>query len=46
MLQFFYPGGHPGAYSEGSAVTTNNPDYAHTVRMLRDWGRENGNVVT
>ena len=36
----FYPGKNLGAYGEGGAVTTNNPDYAHTVRMLRDWGQE------
>jgi len=36
----FYPGKNLGAYGEGGAVTTNNPDYAHTVRMLRDWGQD------
>lgn len=36
----FYPGKNLGAYGEGGAVTTNNPDYAKTVRMLRDWGCE------
>ena len=36
----FYPGKNLGAYGEGGAVTTNNPDYAQTVRMLRDWGQE------
>ena len=36
----FYPGKNLGAYGEGGAVTTNNPGYAHTVRMLRDWGAE------
>jgi dTDP-4-amino-4,6-dideoxygalactose transaminase len=36
----FYPGKNLGAYGEGGAVTTNNPDFARTVRMLRDWGAE------
>ncbi len=36
----FYPGKNLGAYGEGGAVVTNNPDYARTIRMLRDWGQE------
>jgi dTDP-4-amino-4,6-dideoxygalactose transaminase len=36
----FYPGKNLGAYGEGGAVTTNNPEIARTVRMLRDWGAE------
>ncbi len=36
----FYPGKNLGAYGEGGMVTTNNPDYARTIRMLRDWGAE------
>ena len=36
----FYPGKNLGAYGEGGMVVTNNPDYAHTIRMLRDWGQE------
>jgi dTDP-4-amino-4,6-dideoxygalactose transaminase len=36
----FYPGKNLGAYGEGGAVTTNNPEYARTVRMLRDWGQD------
>jgi dTDP-4-amino-4,6-dideoxygalactose transaminase len=36
----FYPGKNLGAYGEGGIVTTNNPDYANTIRMLRDWGQE------
>jgi dTDP-4-amino-4,6-dideoxygalactose transaminase len=36
----FYPGKNLGAYGEGGAITTNNPDYAKRVRMLRDWGSE------
>ena len=29
-----------GAYGEGGMVVTNDADYAHTIRMLRDWGAE------
>lgn len=36
----FYPGKNLGAYGEGGAVVTNNPEYHRTVRMLRDWGSE------
>jgi dTDP-4-amino-4,6-dideoxygalactose transaminase len=36
----FYPGKNLGAYGEGGAVTTNNPEYARKVRTLRDWGAE------
>jgi dTDP-4-amino-4,6-dideoxygalactose transaminase len=36
----FYPGKNLGAYGEGGAVTTSHPEYAHTIRMLRDWGAE------
>jgi dTDP-4-amino-4,6-dideoxygalactose transaminase len=36
----FYPGKNLGAYGEGGIVTTNNPDYANTVRKLRDWGQK------
>jgi dTDP-4-amino-4,6-dideoxygalactose transaminase len=36
----FYPGKNLGAYGEGGAVVTNNPDYDRTLRMLRDWGAE------
>jgi dTDP-4-amino-4,6-dideoxygalactose transaminase len=34
----FYPGKNLGAYGEGGLVTTNNPKYAETIRLLRDWG--------
>src|SRR5438552_1652306 len=34
----FYPGKNLGAYGEGGAVTTNNPEYAGKIRLLRDWG--------
>jgi dTDP-4-amino-4,6-dideoxygalactose transaminase len=36
----FYPGKNLGAYGEGGMVVTNNPKYAHTMDMLRDWGQE------
>ena len=36
----FYPGKNLGAYGEGGMVTTDNPEFARTIRMLRDWGAE------
>ena len=36
----FYPGKNLGAYGEGGMVVTNNPEYARTIRMLRDWGQD------
>ena len=36
----FYPGKNLGAYGEGGAVTTSHAAYAHTIRMLRDWGQD------
>lgn len=36
----FYPGKNLGAYGEAGMVTTDNPDYAKRIRMLRDWGAE------
>jgi dTDP-4-amino-4,6-dideoxygalactose transaminase len=36
----FYPGKNLGAYGEGGLVTTDRPDFARTIRMLRDWGAE------
>ncbi len=36
----FYPVKNLGAYGEGGAVTTSNPEHARTVRMLRDWGTD------
>lgn len=35
----FYPGKNLGAFGEGGMVTTNNSDYAHKIRMMRDWGQ-------
>ena len=37
----FYPGKNLGAYGEGGAVTTNDPELARKIRLLRDWGAEN-----
>jgi dTDP-4-amino-4,6-dideoxygalactose transaminase len=36
----FYPGKNLGAYGEGGLVTTDNPELARRIRMLRDWGAE------
>jgi len=36
----FYPGKNLGAYGEGGAAVTDNPDLARKVRLLRDWGQE------
>jgi dTDP-4-amino-4,6-dideoxygalactose transaminase len=36
----FYPGKNLGAYGEGGLITTNNPEFAKKIRMLRDWGAE------
>jgi dTDP-4-amino-4,6-dideoxygalactose transaminase len=36
----FYPTKNLGAYGEGGAVTTNNAEYAGTIRRLRDWGQD------
>jgi dTDP-4-amino-4,6-dideoxygalactose transaminase len=36
----FYPTKNLGAYGEGGAVTTSNPEYAKKIRVLRDWGQD------
>jgi dTDP-4-amino-4,6-dideoxygalactose transaminase len=36
----FYPGKNLGAYGEGGAVVTNNPELDRKIRMLRDHGQE------
>jgi len=36
----FYPTKNLGACGEGGIVTTNDPELARTVRLLRDWGTE------
>lgn len=35
----FYPGKNLGAYGDGGAITTNDPQIAHQVRMLRNYGQ-------
>jgi len=34
----FYPGKNLGAFGDGGAVTTNDPELAHRVRMLGNYG--------
>ena len=36
----FYPGKNLGAYGEGGAVVTNQPEFARRISLLRDWGQE------
>lgn len=36
----FYPGKNLGAYGDGGAVTTNDPDVSEYIRMARDYGSE------
>jgi dTDP-4-amino-4,6-dideoxygalactose transaminase len=36
----FYPGKNLGAYGEGGAAVTSNPQYADTMRLLRSWGEK------
>lgn len=36
----FYPGKNLGAFGEGGAVVTDQPELARRVSMLRDWGQE------
>lgn len=36
----FYPGKNLGACGEGGLVTTDIPEFARKIRMLRDWGAE------
>lgn len=35
----FYPGKNLGAYGDGGAATTNDPDVAERLRMLRNYGQ-------
>jgi dTDP-4-amino-4,6-dideoxygalactose transaminase len=35
----FYPGKNLGAYGEGGALVTNDPEIAWNARVLRDWGQ-------
>lgn len=34
----FYPGKNLGAYGDGGAITTRDPDLAQRIRLLRNWG--------
>ncbi|MFO1491773.1 MAG: DegT/DnrJ/EryC1/StrS family aminotransferase [Kiritimatiellia bacterium] len=36
----FYPGKNLGAYGEGGAVVTSDPEADRVVRILRDWGQD------
>jgi dTDP-4-amino-4,6-dideoxygalactose transaminase len=36
----FYPGKNLGAYGEGGAIVTDNPELAKTCALLRNWGEE------
>ncbi|WP_439149941.1 DegT/DnrJ/EryC1/StrS family aminotransferase [Sulfitobacter sp.] len=40
----FYPGKNLGAAGEGGAVTTDDPQLAARIHMLRDWGQERRSV--
>jgi len=34
----FYPGKNLGAYGDGGAITTNDPELADRLRFIRNWG--------
>jgi dTDP-4-amino-4,6-dideoxygalactose transaminase len=36
----FYPGKNLGAFGEGGAVVTDQPELARRISLLRDWGQE------
>ncbi|MEH2479033.1 dTDP-4-amino-4,6-dideoxygalactose transaminase [Nitrobacteraceae bacterium AZCC 2146] len=36
----FYPGKNLGAYGEGGAVVSNDPELSRRIALLRDWGQE------
>ena len=36
----YYPGKNLGAYGEGGAAVTNDPELARRMTLLRDWGQE------
>jgi dTDP-4-amino-4,6-dideoxygalactose transaminase len=36
----FYPGKNLGAFGEGGAVVTDEPEFARKISLLRDWGQE------
>jgi dTDP-4-amino-4,6-dideoxygalactose transaminase len=35
----FYPGKNLGAYGEGGAVVSDQPEFARRISLLRDWGQ-------
>jgi dTDP-4-amino-4,6-dideoxygalactose transaminase len=39
----FYPGKTLGAYGEAGLVTTDHPDVASRIRLMRDWGQDQKN---
>jgi dTDP-4-amino-4,6-dideoxygalactose transaminase len=39
----FYPGKNLGAYGDGGAVVTNDPDVAERLRLLRNYGQKKKN---
>lgn len=39
----FYPGKNLGAFGDGGATTTNNPDLADKLRLLRNYGQREKN---
>ncbi|TWT93631.1 DegT/DnrJ/EryC1/StrS family aminotransferase [Neorhodopirellula pilleata] len=39
----FYPGKNLGAFGDGGAVTTNNPELAEKLRLLRNYGQKQKN---
>lgn len=40
----FYPGKNLGAYGDGGAIVTNEPELADTIRLLRNYGQRVKNV--
>lgn len=40
----FYPGKNLGAYGDGGAVVTNDPEVAEHLRLLRNYGQKQKNV--
>lgn len=36
----FYPGKNLGAYGDGGAITTDDPEIAERIRLLRDYGQK------
>ena len=40
----FYPGKNLGAFGDGGAVTTNDPEIADRLRLLRNYGQKQKNV--